>query len=247
MRRILGLILATYAGAELSLAQLALPNATIYAHNHALSYVAVGAVALLGLSEGTSLAAGRLQQGQVADYEEHLKARLVATLLTTRDVTGLSESQIGVHVFMTRRRRSRRLHRVGGLRISAKPSLHRPKWKIGKGIVGRAAATNQYEGVDWQALVGYQIPRGAALWRELDQKTRYGMNWGELNRSEEYERIAARPVYGRSGNLIGAVVVDSGTPYLGMESLLDPILRLAAREFGTLGRPPFSWWTTGRS
>jgi hypothetical protein len=90
-----------------------------------------------------------------------------------------------------------------------------PRWRPGKGLVGVAVERANLVWADWADFFRNGHAGGPAGWRRRDARQRYGLSWGELQATEDYQGIAAFPVFqlARDGKVVGGVAVDG--PYRG--------------------------------
>lgn len=201
----------------------------------------------LGESQRLNL---RAQAAAVRAFEAEMEAATAATLMRVIAHLGLGVDQVGVHVFLARGLFFRgrwifgRLVLVGRLRIGARPSMHRPRWSPGKGILGRAWRHGTYVAEDWEAIRLRGEALGREKWVGLPADERYGMSWSELQASAGYRLIAARPVFDlvhQNDRILGCVAVDAQCGLPDSHRELQSILTDLANSVEAVEPPPRAW------
>lgn len=234
---------AVVATLAVTLAQLNLPR-DFWPRQDLLLYASVFVLTLIGLREGMESATRLSQSAQVRDYERNVRAVLGTGLSLIVAETGCSWDSVGVHVFRSRHRwRLRLLVNVGGVRLGSKPAMIWPRWRPGKGVIGKSWSNGSHVAVDWRSFYAASNATGRDVWRGLPASDRYGLSWGELQLTSDYVSIAARPIFRPDGQQIGCVVIDAPVPYADlMKPKVQEIMRDIATSVYQLGTPPSAWW-----
>lgn len=240
-----GLVIAA-SSAAVTLAQLGLPSDQYWAERTSLLYLATAAFSVVAFYEVSRAALVSLQAESVRAYERDVRAHLSEALVEVGSKFSTADlKQIGVHAFRVRGMWVfARLVNIGGLRLGKGPSMYRPRWRRGKGVVGRAWADGKTVAVDWSEVYTRANAQGPAKWRSLQARQRFGLSWGELQLTRRYERIVATPMYApRTGRLIGCVAIDCPLPLVDVRSTaMDGVVTEVGRRVAELGRPPRAWW-----
>jgi hypothetical protein len=235
----------------LAAADLDLPSARFWDDKQPWLYACL-IVAFAVTAAGQSLAAVAFkgEADRVRRFEAEIHAGTAATLQGVANKLGVDLDKVGVHVFLVSgisfqgRWWFSRLVHVGRLRIGAKPSMHRPRWSIGKGVVGRAWQANAYVAEDWRTVYDRGQTLGRDAWNALPPDDRYQMSWTELFETADYRLIAARPVlslHNGGGRVIGCVSVDAQAPLPASQADLQSILADLAQVVSGVALPPKAW------
>jgi hypothetical protein len=201
-------------------------------------------------SESLSALNLRSQAAAIRAFETEIEAATATTMMRLTAHLGLAADQVGVHVFYARGHSlpipwaAGRLVLVGRLRIGGKPSMHRPRWSRGKGIVGRAWQNGKYVAEDWEAVRRLGETMDQEKWNALPDDERYGMSWSELQASAGYRLIAARPIFdlvNQNDRVLGCVAVDAQCGLPGDHRELQSILADLANSVEAIEPPPKAW------
>jgi hypothetical protein len=232
----------------LTAADLGLPTENFWTSKKVWLYTCLVLAFLMSAASQSLSALGvQSQAKEIRAFETGLEAATSTTLLRLREVLGVGVEHIGVHVFLISGFHLRgkwtfgHLVLVGRLRVGANPSMHRPRWSPGKGIVGRACLRNKYVAEDWQGAYGGLDQEG---WEALSEEKRYGMSWSECQASSGYQLIAARPLHSLvspSNPVIGCVAIDALCPPPPEHHELQSVLADLASSIGSLDLPPKAW------
>lgn len=250
-------VLIASATVALTMAQLNLPDAEFWVDRDTELYVALTGLALLAAYDSITGTLAAAQSASVREFERSVRSCLSEAFLEVRaEFPAAQPTEIGVHAFRIRGVWPfRRLVNIGGIRLGADPSMTRPVWKKGRGVVGRAWRERRFVAEDWEAVYAAADTAGASAWGQpvlpiallswwrRGRDGPYSLTWGELQLTFQYKRIVAIPTYASNGRLRGGVSIDTALPFADarsskMRSILD---RLAAKV-GALDKPPRAWW-----
>jgi hypothetical protein len=108
-------------------------------------------------------------------YDRNLRACLSAGLKEVVSKFPTVEwENVGVHAFLVRGTWPfLRLVNIGGIRLSGTPSMTRPVWRRGKGVVGIAWREEKFVAVDWESFYTTANRLGPEAWRHHPDK--YGL------------------------------------------------------------------------
>ncbi|MEV8504463.1 hypothetical protein AB0368_06475 [Actinoplanes sp. NPDC051475] len=247
-------ILVALAGAAATAAQLDIPNKEFWSGHRYLLYASIFIVAYVAMAEALRLSLPSIQARKVREYEQNIRSTLSSGVREVVDKFSLSWEDVGVHAFLIRGFWPfRRLVNVGGVRLSAKPSMTRPIWRPGKGVVGEAFRTATPLPTDWEAFYAAANSAGRSAWRAQGEwyhrifprwGKEYRISWGELQLTAEYKGIVAKPIFASGGKKVGCVVIDaplSATDLAKPE--MEAILRDVSGAVVLAGVPPRAWWS----
>jgi hypothetical protein len=226
-----------------TLAQLGIPTDVFW---DARTPALLAAVAVSAAASASGLGGAILVERNapaISRFDDEVHFRLTSLVASIAAGAGVSHEECSAHGFFIKgTRRKARLVNAGRVRTRSSPSMNAPQWRVGKGVIGRSAATGDYVQVRWGTLSSSAIQQGRQRWKGLSSSDRWGLNWGELHHTHDYELICAAPIFDRGGKLIGVVSFD-GPEHLHVRAgYLRDDLRSAARSLSDLWPPPKGWW-----
>jgi hypothetical protein len=233
------------ATASIALAQLGIPDAYFWTHMQPglIGSVAVLAVTSLG-GLGNSITT-HVNAEKIASFRAHVEASLTALTLAAGEAGSVDFCEVGAHAFLAKRKGpGARLANIGGVRVNGYPIMHNPRWKSGKGIVGLSFKSGSFVPIDWGAWSSRRIREGRAAWDEMSKEQRYGLNWGELQLSRDYQAIMAHPIHNSLGVAVGVVAIDGPVGLLNDPGTMETLLSSAAANIAGVCPPPTGWWST---
>jgi hypothetical protein len=237
------LILAA-ATVILAMADIGLPNDTFWDGKEKYVYWALAGTVIISILEAIQ---SRFSSGWGADraytYQDDIQATLASTLVEVTKITGASWMDTGVHAFwITRKWFRRRLVNIGGIRLGAQ-RMHRPRWTIGKGVIGQAWKSKSVVREDWRTFYSINYAAGKKKWERKQKDDRYRLDWDELKDTEDYERIIAHPIVdSRRRRVVGCISIDG--PFTNGQingPVMESYARHLARKIRGLGPPPSRW------
>jgi len=247
-------ILVALAGATTTAAQLDIPSKEFWSGHRYLLYASIFVLAYVAIAEALRISLPSIQARRVREYEQNIRSTLSSGLREVVDKFSLDWEEVGVHAFLVRGIRPfRRLVNVGGVRLSAKPSMTRPLWRPGKGVVGEAFRAGTPQPIDWEAFYAVANSAGRSAWRAQGMwyqrlfprwGKKYGLSWGELQLTAEYKGIVAKPIFASGGRMIGCVTIDAPLSSADLaKPEMEAILRDVAGAVVLAGVPPRAWWS----
>jgi hypothetical protein len=164
--------------------------------------------ALLSLERVGRFLVGRYSSSPDAALQKDLTVLLTTALFRIARFTAIHPEDLGLRVFVVRRDR---LTRLAGVRFSLTPSMHKPRWARGKGVVGRALEKESMVAINWRREVyDVAVAQGSEAWSARSRTDRFGMDWRELKETRDYGVIAARPIPDlRRGGAFGVIAIDA--------------------------------------
>ncbi|MGX7827850.1 hypothetical protein ACTG9Q_22460 [Actinokineospora sp. 24-640] len=243
--RLVRAAITALAGSVITLAQLNLPSRNLWEGRAVLLYASVIVIAAFVCYDAVRSVDQAIQTSKIRAYDRRLRAALSATVASIVDEFGTPWDEIAVyHYQVTWFWRWRRLSKVDGVRAGASTADVQPYYKVGKGLAGTSFNEQVLLAEEWRDFVQRAITLNPAGWDRLDERDRYGLNWGELMRSERPLGLVANPVFDPQGKPSGCVVVSGPmklTELSGHE--MRQILSDAATEIQLMGPAPRGWWS----
>ena len=245
-------IVLAASSAAIAAAQLNLPNKTYWPGRTYLLYASLVALAYLVIAEAVRVSLPSIQARKVREYEQNIRSALNAGVKEVVNKFPVDWEDVGVHAFLARGLPPfRRLVNVGGIRLSAKPSMTRPVWHPGKGVVGQAFRLQTPHAENWEAYFQNANSAGRSTWNHHAKWYQlpfpawgrpFGLSWGELQLTADYKGIVAKPIFASGGKLVGCVVVDAPLSVQDLTgAAMQDILRDVAGAVVLAGVPPRAW------
>lgn len=239
-------LLVASALTALIMVDIGVPDEDYWSDKDYIIYVALGMAFLSYVPGGLAQWYLRRNQAESAyKYHKNIQASLSAALVEVTENTKSSWREVGVHAFWIRKSvLGRRLVNIGGVRLGATPSMDRPAWKRGKGVIGRAWSIEDKATANWREFHEINRALGKEEWNKKEHEFRFGMSWNELTQSSDYDAIVAYPIVNLSTNeIVGCVSIDgplSREEYDGDK--VGTVIQQLAQAVLKAGEPPHYWF-----
>jgi hypothetical protein len=240
-----------FALTGIAAADLGLPSETFWADKKPWLYACLLVAFVTSVaSQALASLAGRSAAERIALYESDTSAAMAATMMLAAEFLKVPVDRVGVHIFLVdgiavrRRWLAARLVLVSRLRIGSSPTMHRPRWSIGKGVVGRAWLERSFVCEDWRTIYTEALAAEPDVWRYGDATAGYRMSPEELAATNGYQLIAAHPItalYTSPPRVIGCVALDAQTEPPADLARLEALLRSIAGVVERMPAPPRVW------
>lgn len=231
----------------ITLAQLGIPDPTVWAGLKPGLGGAVGLAALISISGARDSVIAFKFRTEIAQFKNSVNVRLAGLADAVSRTSGTDVIKLGTHLFVAKptslpaRPPRARLYCAGTFRMSERPSMFNPTWVSGKGVVGRSFETGTFLAADWGGWAAQMLQTGPAQWKQMDRRDRFAMNWGELEQSSGYDSIFAHPFFDSSGRVAGVITVD-GPDLTGDSDEVRALMRSASARMTEIYPPPLGWW-----
>jgi len=145
---------------------------------------------------------------------------LKGTLVQIHKTTGLPWTDIGLHLFVVKKRWAWKLcfwdgdyqHHEARVKITAYPPPTGIRWTKGKGVIGLCWSKRAFQSCDLLTHYGPFQDCDAQAWSQLAEKHKYGLTYEEFLRDKEF-----------AGAILAApILTDRGAKYLGCVSIDAP-------------------------
>jgi hypothetical protein len=237
-------VLLAVATAVVALAQLHLPGEPFWEQHHLAQWISVGLLALLIVGEGAASVAVAVQKDRIHEYDNDVRTTLTVALAQVVDVTGARWDEVAIRYY---RRRGfwmwGRLMLVTALQAVAAVRDAQHSVRLGRGLAGVAAETEEIVSEQWRDFVQSATRQGRSAWEACPVAERYGLSWGELRRSAKPEGVVAYPTFGENSRVDGCIVLSG--PLKASELTGEQVLNIldsTATSLDRAGPPPRGWW-----
>jgi hypothetical protein len=184
--------------------------------------IALGVTAIVPLMQVMISEWGEKSRRSAIERARKIEAFLVASLIHLVRHAGADWENIGVQVFLVRRRLWRRHHvRAAKVRLGAVPSSG-TDWTEGKGIIGLCWATRAQQCVDLASHFAPYLGCDKASWDALPDRIRFGLDFEDFTRlGGKYGVVAAVPIMDERDRYVGCVTADNPPSAAGTPNALD--------------------------
>lgn len=236
--------MALAAGA-VTLAQLNLPDEAFWDAHIPELWISAGVLVLFTAVDAVWAFSAWAQAGKIRDYDRKVRGTVNWVLVQVIEATGAPWQEVEAHYYRVRgfgwwRRLRPIVASRAGVEI-VKPATHRP----GSGLVGYAYSTRSFLTIRWQEFVELALDEGPEKWETRPAAQRYGLAFGQLQRTRPGELAIASPTCRPDGKPDGCLLIS------GNLKVEDDQTRRKVREtlgsfsgaMDDIGRPPAGWWS----
>jgi hypothetical protein len=204
------------------------------------------AVVILSLEAGGEIARSAIaltRAERLRQYDNDIRAALSAAVAGVVEKFGSPWDEIAVYRYEVKGHwRWRRLFCVEAIRAGAPVRLTDRAIPIDHGVSGVAVSDELITFKEWETFARSAVSAGRGAWEDLDRRSRFGLEWGDLMRSERPKGIISCPTFDTNGKVEGCVTLTGPLhTFELMDSAMQTIVSDLANAFSIVGRAPRGW------